>query len=45
MAARDEEGWDCGCSAVGNVTADPARAAEPCEIMIKMTKAAYRFGK
>jgi hypothetical protein len=45
MAARDEDGWDCGCCAVGNVTADPARAAEPSEIMIKMTKAAYRFGK
>jgi len=45
MAARDEDGWDCGCRAVGNVTADPAGAAGPSEPMIKMTKAAYRFGK
>jgi hypothetical protein len=45
MAARDEDGWDCGCSAMGNLTADPARAAEPSEIMIKMTKAAHRVGK
>jgi len=45
MVARDEDGWDCGGCAVGNVTADPAGAAEPSETMIKMTKAAHRFGK
>jgi hypothetical protein len=45
MAARDEDGWDCGGCAVGNVTAGPAGAAEASETMIRMTKAAYRFGK
>jgi hypothetical protein len=45
MAARDEDGWDCSSCVVGNVMADPARAAEPRKTTIKMTKAAYRFGK